>query len=118
MNKWYLDNDCSRHMTSDYSRLLGFTKVKNSGEVSFGDNLKGKIIEISNVCRNSSNFIENVCFVENLKHNLLSYRVIFYKSKCIIENACGRKILFARKNMHKCIHHLYRLCINFMINIF
>ena len=46
--------------------------------------------------------IENVCLVENLKHNLLSisqlcdkgYRVIFDESKCVIENACDGKVLF------------------------
>ena len=50
----------------------------------------------------SSTLIENVCLVKNLKHNLLSisrlcdkgYRVIFYKSKCVIENACDGKVLF------------------------
>ena len=46
-------------------------------------------------------FIENVCLVENLKHNLISisqlcdkgYKVIFDKSRCVIENACDEKIL-------------------------
>ena len=57
----------------------------NGGDVLFGDNSKGKIIGIGNVGNISSTLIENVCLVENLKHNLLSisqlcdkgYRVIF-----------------------------------------
>ncbi|KAH9657681.1 hypothetical protein KPL70_023179 [Citrus sinensis] len=48
-NKWYLDSDCSRHMTGNYSWFSCFTKIENGGDVSFGDNSKGKIIGIGNV---------------------------------------------------------------------
>ena len=71
-NKWYLDNDCSRHMTGNYSWFSSCTKIQNGGDVSFGDNSKGKIIGIRNVGNVSYTLIENVCLVENLKHNLLS----------------------------------------------
>ncbi|KAH9668295.1 hypothetical protein KPL70_021361 [Citrus sinensis] len=101
-NKWYLDSGCSRHMTGNYSWFSSFTKIENGRDVSFGDNSKGKIIGIGNVGNVSSTLIENVCLVENLKHNLLSisqlcdkgYRVIFDESKCVIENACDGKVLF------------------------
>ncbi|KAH9779804.1 Integrase catalytic domain-containing protein [Citrus sinensis] len=101
-NKWYLDSGCSRHMTGNYSWFSSFTKIENGGDVSFGDNSRGKIIGIGNVGNVSSTLIENVCLVENLKHNLLSisqlcdkgYRVIFDESKCVIENACDGKVLF------------------------
>ena len=89
-------------MTGNYSWFSSFTKIENGGDVSFGDNSKGKIIGIGNVGNVSSTLIENVCLVENLKHNLLSisqlcdkgYRVIFDESKCVIENACDGKVLF------------------------
>ncbi|KAH9792991.1 Integrase catalytic domain-containing protein [Citrus sinensis] len=71
-NKWYLDNGCSRHMTGNYSWFSSFTKIENGGDVSFGDNSKGKIIGIGNV----------------------GYRVIFDESKCVVENACDGKVLF------------------------
>ena len=66
------------------------------------NNSKGKIIDIGNVGNISSTLVENVCLVENVKHNLLSisqlcdkgYKVIFYKNRCVIENACEGKILF------------------------
>ncbi|KAH9783400.1 Integrase catalytic domain-containing protein [Citrus sinensis] len=48
-NKWYLDSGCSRHMTGNYSWFSSFTKIENGGDVSFGDNSKGKIIGIGNV---------------------------------------------------------------------
>ena len=67
---------------------LGFQvlpRSRNGGNISFGDNSKGKIIGIGNVGNVSSTLIENVYLVENLKHNLLSisqlcdkgYKVIF-----------------------------------------
>ena len=95
-------------MTENYSWFLTFTKIENGEKVSIGDNLKGKIISIGNVGKDSSTFIENVCLVENLKHNLLSisqlcvkgYRVIFYKTKCVIKNACDGKVLFVGKKMY------------------
>ncbi|KAH9779609.1 hypothetical protein KPL71_007757 [Citrus sinensis] len=71
-NKWYLDSGCSRHMTGNYSWFSSFTKIENGGDVSFGDNSKGKITGIGNV----------------------GYRVIFDESKCVIENACDGKVLF------------------------
>ncbi|KAH9651322.1 Integrase catalytic domain-containing protein [Citrus sinensis] len=101
-NKWYLDSGCSRHMTGNYAWFSSFTKIENGGDVSFGDNSKGKILGIGNVGKVSSTLIENVCFVENLKHNLISisqlcdkgYKVIFDKFSCVIENSCDGKTLF------------------------
>ncbi|KAH9794255.1 hypothetical protein KPL71_004834 [Citrus sinensis] len=101
-NKWYLDSGCSRHMTGNYAWFSSFTKIENGGDVSFGDNSKGKILGIGNVGKVFSTLIENVCLVENLKHNLISisqlcdkgYKVIFDKLSCVIENSCDGKTLF------------------------
>ncbi|KAH9696622.1 hypothetical protein KPL71_023234 [Citrus sinensis] len=59
-NKWYLDSGCSRHMTGNYAWFSSFTKIENGGDVSFGDNSKGKILGIGNVGKVSSTLIENV----------------------------------------------------------
>ncbi|KAH9651466.1 Integrase catalytic domain-containing protein [Citrus sinensis] len=101
-NKWYLDSGCSKHMTGNYAWFSSFTKIENGGDVSFGDNSKGKILGIGIVGKVSSTLIENVCLVENLKHNLISisqlcdkgYKVIFDKFNCVIENSCDGKTLF------------------------
>ena len=97
-----MDSGCSRQMTRNYFWFSSFTKIENGGNISFGDNSKGKIIGTGNVSNVSSTLIEKVYLVENLKHNLLSisqlcdkgYKVIFYKTRCVIENACHGKILF------------------------
>lgn len=89
-------------MTGNYAWFSSFTKIENGGDVFFGDNSKGKFLGIGNVGKVSSTLIENVCLVENLKHNLISfsqlcdkgYKVIFDKFSCVIENSCDGKTLF------------------------
>ncbi|KAH9716801.1 hypothetical protein KPL71_021583 [Citrus sinensis] len=64
-NIWYLDSGCSRHMTGNYAWFSSFTKIENGGDVSFGDNSKGKILGIGNVGKVFSTLIENILFVGN-----------------------------------------------------
>nr|KYP37534.1 hypothetical protein KK1_041257 [Cajanus cajan] len=69
---WYLDSGCSRHMTGDPSKFSSL-KLKNEGFVTHGDNNKGRILGHGNIGNSSSlTLIENVLFVEGLKHNFLS----------------------------------------------
>lgn len=68
---WNLDNRCLRHMIGrkeDFKHL----KPKKEGEVTFGDNLKGKIQGIETFGQDSASHIDNVLFVKRLKYNLLS----------------------------------------------
>ncbi|KAJ6932201.1 hypothetical protein NC651_007802 [Populus alba x Populus x berolinensis] len=44
----FLDSTCSRHMTKDYSLFSSISKI-NGGKVTFRDNLKGKVIGVSNI---------------------------------------------------------------------
>ena len=89
-------------MTGDFSKFINFTK-EESGFVTFGDNSKGKILGKGDIGNSLSPIIENVLFVDNLKHNLLSisqlcdkgYRVIFESSKCLIEDPCSKEIIFS-----------------------
>ena len=69
--KWYIDNGCSKHMTGDVSKFTTISP-KKSGHVTYGDNNRGKILEVGKIGTNSSTSIENVLLVEGLKHSLLS----------------------------------------------
>ena len=70
--------------------------------MTFGDNGKGRIIGHGSIGNNSSSLIENVLFVDGLKHNLLSisqlcdkgFKVIFESSHCIIKDSQNDKIIF------------------------
>ena len=80
-------------MTGDkakFSYLLPRTK----GFVTYGDNNKGRILGIGKVGKSPSIIIDNVLYVEGLKHNLLSisqlcdkgYRIVFDTTCCLIQD--------------------------------
>lgn len=70
-DKWTLDRGCSRYMTR-IPEILKDIIYKDGGLVNFGDNSKGYVIGIGNVCNSKTPTILNVLLVRNLKHNLLS----------------------------------------------
>nr|XP_027188425.1 uncharacterized protein LOC113785764 [Cicer arietinum] len=70
-NMWFLDNGCSKHMTDDKIKFSALT-LESKGYVVYGDNNKGKIIGIGKVGTTHSPSIEDVLYVEGLKHNLIS----------------------------------------------
>ena len=88
---WYLDSGCSRHMTGDVEQFTSLDAI-DGGSVTFGDNGKGKIIGTGKIHITPSSFIENILYVNGLKHNLLSisqfcdkgFKVVFEKSLCIV----------------------------------
>ena len=101
--KWYLDRDCSRHMTGNRSWFKNL-KPKDRGMVKFVDGIKSKIIGIGKV-KNNVDLITVVMLVKRLTHNLLSisqfcdqgYKVVFEPSKCIIKDSTSNKIILTTK---------------------
>nr|GEX06024.1 retrovirus-related Pol polyprotein from transposon TNT 1-94 [Tanacetum cinerariifolium] len=96
---WYLDSDCSKHMTGDRSQLINFVQ-KFLGTVEFGNDHVVKIMgygdyKIGNV------MISRFYFVEGLGHNLFSVRqfcdsdleVTFRQHTCFIRNLDGVDLL-------------------------
>ncbi|GAV83509.1 hypothetical protein CFOL_v3_26956, partial [Cephalotus follicularis] len=59
--QWYLDSGCSKHMTGDKSLFVKY-EPKEGGEVTFGDNAKGKIKGVGSI-GNLKTSIHNVLFV-------------------------------------------------------
>ena len=100
--KWILGSGCSPHMTEDEDQFISL-EVKEGGMVTFGDNAKGKIVEIDKVPISSSSCIDNVLLVERLKHNLLSinqlydknFNVSFKSSICCVACPITNNIIFS-----------------------
>ena len=100
-NKWYMDSGCSRHMTGDPNLFLSLEK-KEGGEVTFGDNVKGKVIGIGKVGNPNSTCIDDVLLVSGLKHNLLSisqlcdkgYNVSFDSKSYVVPKLMDNNIIF------------------------
>ncbi|GKB77788.1 hypothetical protein Tco_0944683 [Tanacetum coccineum] len=96
---WYLDSECSKHMTGDRSQLTNFVH-KFLGTVKFGNDHIAKIMgygdyQIGNVT------ISRVYYVEGLGHNLFSVGqfcdsnldVAFRKHMCFVRNLEGVDLL-------------------------
>ncbi|GAV77733.1 gag_pre-integrs domain-containing protein, partial [Cephalotus follicularis] len=88
------------HMTGDKSLFVKY-EPKEGGEVTFGDNAKGKIKGVGSI-GNLKTSIHNVLFVDGLKHNLLSIsqlcdkdcRAIFEKDLCKVININDDQVKF------------------------
>ena len=101
---WYVDSGCSRHMTGN-RKLLSNIKECERGDVTFGDNQKGRVIGIGNVSSKYDNFIKNVMLVDNLKYNLISVSqlcdknvdVKFEKNAWHIINPFNNCVIFSSK---------------------
>ncbi|GJU05530.1 retrovirus-related pol polyprotein from transposon TNT 1-94 [Tanacetum coccineum] len=69
-DEWIKDSGRSKHMTGN-RKLFSTHKAYNGGNVIFGSNLRGNIIDKCMISHDSL-IIENVEHVDNLKFNLLS----------------------------------------------
>ena len=89
-------------MTRDEDQFISL-EVKEGGMVTFGDNAKDKILRFEKVPITSSSYIENVLFVEDLKHNLVSisqlcdknFNVSFRSSICYVACPITNNIAFS-----------------------
>ncbi|GJZ15957.1 integrase, catalytic region, zinc finger, CCHC-type containing protein [Tanacetum coccineum] len=113
---WYLDSDCSKHMTRDRFQLINFIN-KFLGTVKFGNDHMAKILgygddQIRNVT------ISRVYYVEGLGHNLFSVRqfcdsnleVDFRQHTCFIRNLEGVDLLTGSRG-----NNLYTLSLGDMM---
>ena len=89
MRLWYMDSGCSRHMTGDLSQLVN-VKEFNGGYVSFAGGESGRIT-LKGTVQNGVLSFENVNYVPELKHNLLSISQICDR---------GNSVHFTKKGCH------------------
>jgi len=68
---WFLDSDCSRHMTGEKSNFLSLTAF-DGGRAAFGNDKSRKIVGVGKIGKSLSHSIDNVYLVDSLQHNLLS----------------------------------------------
>ncbi|KAI3735788.1 hypothetical protein L6452_15301 [Arctium lappa] len=96
---WYLDSECSRHMTGQKD-LLNEYKEEKGPSVTFGGNGKGYTRGFG-VLSNGTTTFRRVAYVDGLKHNLLSiiqlrdkdYEVRVTKKACSVVNENGKLAL-------------------------
>nr|GEV06961.1 retrotransposon protein, putative, unclassified [Tanacetum cinerariifolium] len=113
---WYLDSDCSKHMTRDRSQLTNFAN-KFLGTVKFGNDHVVKIMGYGDYkIRNVT--ISRVYFVKGLRHKLFfvgqfcdsNHEVAFRQHTCFIRNLEGVNLLIGSRG-----NNLYTLSLGDMI---
>jgi len=92
MSTWYVDSGCSRHMIGNKELLFEYEEKIGGGSVTFGDNTKDQIKGYGVIVRGDVD-INQVAYVNGLKHNLISVSqlcdngldVFFNQVLCIVE---------------------------------
>ena len=87
-------------MTGDKSKFTSF-KYKEQGHITYGDNNKGKILGIGKVGKTPSTSIDNVLYVEGLKHSLLSISQLCDKGNEVVFNSKSCSIKGEKDNVTK-----------------
>ena len=106
---WYLDSDCSRHITGDQSLFKVF-EYKKGGNVTFSDRSKSQIKEKGTISLPGLPDIANVLYVKGLRVNLLSisqicdqdFTVLFSKGKCVVMDKSGKKLISGVRTLDNC----------------
>ena len=89
---WIIDSGCSHHMTSDMRKFVKFRNY-DGGIIRVRKNVACHIIGIGSITLDGKTYIDDVYFVDGLKHNLLSigqlmdksYQLQFGNDTCIKE---------------------------------
>jgi hypothetical protein len=70
-NKWFMDSDCSRHMTRNKKWFSSLTPLSHKDYVTFGDDKKGKMLGTGIIKVNNVLTLNDVALVDKLRYNLL-----------------------------------------------
>nr|KAJ0217793.1 hypothetical protein LSAT_V11C300147370 [Lactuca sativa] len=97
---WYIDSDCSKHMTGNRNYLCDFKPIQTNQDVTFGNNMTEKIKGYRKIT-NGNFTIKKVAFVDDQKHNLISVsqlcdnnlEVLFTKQRSLILDAKNKDVI-------------------------
>ena len=106
---WYLDSDCSRHMTGDKTRFKAL-KEKVGDYVTFGDRSHAQVVGKGTIEIPGLPLLKDVLYIKGLKANLLSitqicdkdFLVQFSKKRCIIINEEGIQVFEGNRTADNC----------------
>ena len=106
---WYLDSDCSRHMTRDKSPFKSL-KEKVGDYVTFGDGIHAQVLGKGTIEIPRLPLLKDVLYIKRLKANLLSitqicnedFLIQFSKKGCIIIDEEGIQVLEGNRTTENC----------------
>src|SRR3954466_14503599 len=72
-SEWVMDSGCTNHMTGD-KKLFTEDKLTQSSQryITFGDNNKGKVLDLGKVDISKDKHIDKVMLVQSLGYNIMS----------------------------------------------
>jgi len=99
--------------------MFQFLTSYHGGTITFRGNQKGKITRVGRVSIHPCPSIDNIFFIEGLKHNLLSisqlcdngYNVSFNKDECVVLCKNGSPLFFAKRK-----GNLYKIRLGYLID--
>ena len=71
-NQWYIDSECSEHMTGDTNKLHSYNSLEKEKNVSSGNDTPTVIKGNGSIYLKENVKARNVMYVYGLKHNSLS----------------------------------------------
>jgi len=98
-------------------------KLKLAGYVTYGDNNRGRILEVGDIGGDDNVIIKDVLLVDGLKHNLLSisqlcdkgYKITFEPNLCLIADSKSSETVLAGKRVNN-VYMLNVSCITSSMN--
>jgi hypothetical protein len=106
---WYLDSECSKHMTCDKT-LLKEVQMGKGGRITYGDGSQSKVIGKGIIDIPGLGASQEALYVEGLKANLLSITqfcdndlvVQFSKKECNIFDSNGKWLMGGERTDDDC----------------
>jgi hypothetical protein len=95
-----MDSGCSRHMTRNKKWFSSLIPLLHKEYVTFGDDKKGKVLDISVIKVNDCFTLNDVTLVDRLRYNLLSVShlcdadlsVLFRKSDSYVLDSSSKRV--------------------------
>jgi hypothetical protein len=106
---WYLDSECSKHVTGDKT-LLKKIQMGKGGKITYGNGSQSKVIGKGLIDISGLGASQEALYVEGLKANLLSISqfrdndlvVQFSKKECNIFNSSGKWLMGGEMTIDNC----------------
>ena len=100
MDKWYIDNGCSHHMTGDKSKMESLKKNKD-GKVILSNDAPTKVLGKGRAIINKNRKEVDTLLVQGLKQNILSVGqmadkgnvIVFTSTKCKVMDEETREVI-------------------------
>jgi hypothetical protein len=97
---WLMDSGCSQHMTGNKKWFFSLTPLLHKEYVTFGDDKKGKVLDIGVIKVNDCFTLNDVALVDRLRYNLFSISqlcdgdlsMLFHKSDSYVLHSSGKRV--------------------------